>query len=67
MNEELIQFIKEQREAFVRATGHMPNDDAMSRYALAFQIEQLNSNIETYLVHEGMLEEINEELEHADN
>lgn len=46
MNEDLIQFIKEQREAYVKATGQMPNDETVSRYALAYQLAILNENAE---------------------
>lgn len=46
MDEDFIQFIREQREAYVKATGQLPNDESVSRYALAYQLALLNVNIE---------------------
>lgn len=46
MDEDFIQFIKEQREAYVSATGQLPNDESVSRYSLAYQLALLNVNIE---------------------
>lgn len=49
MDEDLIQFIKEQRNAYLSATGQMPNDETVSRYALAYQLAVLNANLEEYI------------------
>lgn len=49
-------FINQARQSFREATGQIPNDENVSRYVLAFQIHQLNQNIEAFLINEGVLE-----------
>lgn len=49
-------FINQARQAFREATGQIPNDEIVSRYSLAYQIQQLNQNIEAFLINEGVLE-----------
>jgi len=53
-------FIKECRSTFQTATGQIPVDDVVSRYALAYQISLLNQNIEDFLEAEGILEDLEE-------
>lgn len=51
------EFVKEARRRYGKATGAMPNDETVSRFALAYQVSILNENIETFLEAEGLFEE----------
>jgi len=46
------QFIRDSKNAYNKATGLMPNDEIVSKYALAYQISCLVDLLEDYLSEE---------------
>jgi hypothetical protein len=68
--DDLVEFIERNRQAYTKATGQIPNDDIISRYALALQLEVLNQNldvisehVQNYMTYEGIYQLENEDVE----